>query len=249
MGKLYDEYSQWIPANDTCQICTCYKGECCRSCLNTEMPNNNHGSGCKVEGDRFHPAGSSWHPYMPPNGFMLCTTCTCNVDTLTVECVRENCPILSCVPEEAMYPRPLACCKICSPEKIINEIFMDESGQMKGPTEAEILAAGGCKFRQELHTNGEEWNHRFEPFGYIPCVMCACKNGETKCEKTKCPYLNCEVKVMDEGGCCQKCGHLPVVMHNRSVGSSVSSKSFFSSSANLASRYKKSTPVKHRNSQ
>lgn len=39
----------------------------------------NRGQGCNVEGDRFHPAGSSWHPYMPPNGFMVCTTCTCRV--------------------------------------------------------------------------------------------------------------------------------------------------------------------------
>lgn len=45
----------------------------------------------------------------------------------------------------------------------------------QGPTEAEILASGGCKFRGELHTNGEEWNHRIEPFGYTPCIICSCR--------------------------------------------------------------------------
>ncbi|CAG7818918.1 unnamed protein product [Allacma fusca] len=267
-GKLHEEYSQWTPENDTCQICTCYKGEvkceavicpvvdcvnpvfltgeCCRTCLGVPKPINNNESGCKVEGDRFHPGGSSWHPYMPPNGFMVCTTCTCNADTLTVECTREKCPTLSCAPEEAVYPRALACCKVCPPKKTVEEIFMDERDQKKGPSEAEILAAGGCKFRQELHTNGEEWNHRLEPFGFIPCVVCTCRNGDTKCEKKKCPQLNCEVKVMDESGCCHKCSDIPVVKHQHSGGSGSSSKSSFSSSTNLTSRYRKPPPVKHR---
>jgi chordin len=205
-GQLREEYSQWTPVNDTCQICTCYKGqakceavvcprvdcvnpvlltgECCRSCLNTERsPSNpNQGRGCNIEGDRFHPAGSTWHPYMPPNGFMVCTTCSCSADSLTVECTREKCPTLNCSPEEAVYPRPLSCCKVCPPKKAIDPDTInddvaqfDTQNQNKKPTETEVLGAGGCKFRDELHTNGEEWNHRIEPFGYIPCVVCSCR--------------------------------------------------------------------------
>jgi chordin len=60
-GQLREEYSQWTPTNDTCSICTCYKGvarcetvvcpvvdcinpvlltgECCRTCLSMSFEN------------------------------------------------------------------------------------------------------------------------------------------------------------------------------------------------------------------
>jgi len=201
-GQLREEYSQWTPVNDTCQMCTCYKGqakceavvcprvdcvnpvlltgECCRSCLNTHTSPVTHERGCNVEGDRFHPAGSTWHPYMPPNGFMVCTTCSCNENSLTVECTREKCPVLNCAPEEAVYPRPLSCCKVCPPKKEIDpDTIADDVAAWevtkRGPSEKEVLDAGGCKFRNELRTNGEEWTPRLEPFGFTPCIVCSCR--------------------------------------------------------------------------
>lgn len=33
---------------------------------------------CLLAGQQFQ-AGSSWHPYLPPNGFDTCTLCHCNV--------------------------------------------------------------------------------------------------------------------------------------------------------------------------
>jgi chordin len=41
--------------------------------------------GCHFEGDqKFHPAGSRWHPYLPPFGFSKCAVCVCDVSRLTI---------------------------------------------------------------------------------------------------------------------------------------------------------------------
>lgn len=68
--------------------------------------------GCRLA-DQFHPAGSSWHPYLPPNGFDTCTTVTCNATTLQVDYRRETCPPLSCSAKLAYRPDKKACCKVC----------------------------------------------------------------------------------------------------------------------------------------
>lgn len=39
---------------------------------------NNSTNSCLLAGQQFQ-AGSSWHPYLPPNGFDTCTLCHCNV--------------------------------------------------------------------------------------------------------------------------------------------------------------------------
>ena len=50
-------------------------GECCPTCSATQL-----NSYCEYEGDRRkHPAGTTWHPYIPPWGFSKCTICTCKV--------------------------------------------------------------------------------------------------------------------------------------------------------------------------
>ena len=53
-------------------------GECCPTCADTLV-----NSYCEYEGDgRKHPAGTTWHPYIPPWGFSKCTICTCKVAIL-----------------------------------------------------------------------------------------------------------------------------------------------------------------------
>ena len=53
-------------------------GECCPTCADTLV-----NSYCEYEGDgRKHPAGTTWHPYIPPWGFSKCTICTCKVTIL-----------------------------------------------------------------------------------------------------------------------------------------------------------------------
>lgn len=43
--------------------------------------------GCTLAG-QFHLAGSSWHPYLPPNGFDTCALCTCDVSILSTNSTR-----------------------------------------------------------------------------------------------------------------------------------------------------------------
>jgi chordin len=64
-------------------------------------------------GDQFHKAGSSWHPYLPPNGFDTCAVCTCDINTLEINCPRTQCPPLECSEKVAYRPDKKACCKIC----------------------------------------------------------------------------------------------------------------------------------------
>lgn len=45
---------------------------------NTFENQNNSTDSCLLAGQQFR-AGSSWHPYLPPNGFDTCTLCHCNV--------------------------------------------------------------------------------------------------------------------------------------------------------------------------
>ena len=53
------------------------EGECCSTCSDIQ-PNGS--SYCEYEGDgRKHLAGTTWHPYIPPWGFMRCAICTCPV--------------------------------------------------------------------------------------------------------------------------------------------------------------------------
>lgn len=68
--------------------------------------------GCKL-GDQFHTAGSSWHPYLPPNGYDTCTVCTCDILTLEIRCPRTQCPPLNCSEKIAYRPDKKACCKVC----------------------------------------------------------------------------------------------------------------------------------------
>lgn len=73
--------------------------------------------GCRL-GDQFHSAGSSWYPYLPPNGFDRCAICTCDPITLEIKCPRVQCPALTCSEKVAYRPDKTSCCQKC-PEVIL----------------------------------------------------------------------------------------------------------------------------------
>lgn len=79
--------------------------------------------GCRL-GDQFHSAGSSWYPYLPPNGFDRCTVCTCHAETLEIKCPREQCPPLQCSEKIAYRPNKTACCRRCPEVNVLNIFFM-----------------------------------------------------------------------------------------------------------------------------
>lgn len=58
-------------------------------------------------------SGSSWHPYLPPNGFDTCAVCTCDANSLEITCPRVQCPPLNCSEKVAYRPDKKACCKRC----------------------------------------------------------------------------------------------------------------------------------------
>lgn len=137
---VYDDGDQWTATHEACKMCSCQRGkvvceavlcpatncsnpiilenECCPTCSSRVASNPAEDDdpatrGCYFEGDKkFHPAGSKWHPYIPPWGFSRCALCTCKADTLTIECDRKRCPALHCSPELQVRPDSLACCKV-----------------------------------------------------------------------------------------------------------------------------------------
>ncbi|NP_001310761.1 dorsal-ventral patterning protein Sog-like precursor [Parasteatoda tepidariorum] len=192
------------------------EGECCPFC-----PSNSNGSS-EVDvhkGERYcffdkkyRPAGIRWHPYVPPFGFSKCSLCTCDPKTLTVKCDRITCPALTCAEKDAYREQDNDCCKKC-PNSVLTKAIViippsvghlgDQSGEKS--TVKEILNAGGCKFRGQVHRNGDEWHPTIEPYGAEKCVKCHCKDGRAKCKRKKCPKESCPVKVPGEDGCCDRC--------------------------------------------
>ncbi|KFM80976.1 Dorsal-ventral patterning protein Sog, partial [Stegodyphus mimosarum] len=193
-------------------------GECCPFC-----PGNSTGTSetslhrsqrlCFFEGDKkYHVAGSRWHPYVPPFGFSKCSLCTCEPKTLMVKCERITCPPLSCTEKESYRDHPRACCKKCPNSVSVKSTLListsvgqlgDQGGEKL--MAKEILAAGGCKYRGQVHYNGDEWHPLLEPYGLENCVKCHCKDGRAKCKRKKCPKETCPVKAPGEDGCCEKC--------------------------------------------
>jgi len=235
-GSFYEDGNRWEATHDKCKMCSCQRGkvdcepivcpptncsnpiieegECCATCNSPSVD----GRGCNFGGDSlFHPAGSKWHPYIPPFGFSRCAICTCKESSLTVDCYREECPPLTaCLHAEAIRPNPLACCKVCpkrdetsnsvskahpvlksDPHKL-NDMAMARTG-------LDILASGGCSWKGLYHENGESWHPTVMPWGEMKCVSCECKDGKTKCKKKHCPKLSCSLQIRDQDQCCPRC--------------------------------------------
>ena len=73
-GKVSCEPVVCPPTN--CSNPIIEEGACCPTCNSPRVD----GRGCHFGGDSFfHPAGSRWHPYIPPFGFSRCAICTCKV--------------------------------------------------------------------------------------------------------------------------------------------------------------------------
>lgn len=224
-NRFYDDGEQWHSAIESCTVCACNnrrvkcepikcpplkckkedqlhrKGECCPTCVGKyveETNNNAPPRGCKL-GDQFYKAGSSWHPYLPPNGFDTCAVCTCDANSLEVSCPRVQCPPLNCNEKLAYRPDKKACCKRCpdvKPQKESKqntEVMKDEgsrSGTLNSPTV--IMASGGCKSHMGYHKNGQEWHPIIASHGEQKCIKCKCKDGNINCEKKRCPRTACQ---------------------------------------------------------
>lgn len=143
--------------------------------------------GCRL-GEQFHAAGASWHPFLPPNGFDTCTTCSCDPLTLEIRCPRMVCPPLQCSEKLAYRPDKKACCKVCPEGKQSSHgqggkhqpsnpnVLHDQAMQRTAAHSAEeTLAAGGCKVVNKIYENGQEWHPILMSHGEQKCIKCRCK--------------------------------------------------------------------------
>ncbi|BET03408.1 short gastrulation [Nesidiocoris tenuis] len=225
-GVYHEEGSQWRSNSDPCTVCHCLigqltceplvcpplpancprhlpKGQCCPICHNETTPQDgrlDEATGCQMAG-QFYTPSSSWHPYLPPHGFDVCTTCMCHANDLRVTCSRTTCPPLTCDERVAVKPDKRSCCKVCPTSQTpdysppINlDAMIGEQGVTESPEaiNEEILAQGGCKYPVGgPYHNGQQWHPRLYSHGEVKCVKCRCKDGKVKCERKRCTKWSC----------------------------------------------------------
>uniref|UniRef100_A0A4W5PHH9 Chordin n=1 Tax=Hucho hucho TaxID=62062 RepID=A0A4W5PHH9_9TELE len=191
-----------------CPVLTCSRtiqpeDKCCPVCLERKDPKDmkapemldEHPEGCYFEGDqKMHAPGSTWHPFVPPFGYIKCALCTCKGVTGEVYCEKVTCPALTC--SRPVRRSPSECCKECPEED-------------KPPLEhADMMQADGtrhCKFGKNFYQNSDNWHPRVPLMGEMKCITCWCDHGVTKCQRKQCPVLTCSNITRREGMCCPEC--------------------------------------------
>ncbi|XP_065092482.1 dorsal-ventral patterning protein Sog [Ochlerotatus camptorhynchus] len=246
-SRFYDEGDMWHSALESCTMCSCVhkrvkcepircpplkcrkedivqkKGDCCPTCAVSKYSDDTRlvstSRGCKL-GDQFHEAGSTWHPYLPPNGYDTCTVCTCDMATLEINCPRTQCPPLNCSDKVAYRPDKKACCKVCpqiKERKPIRTGSPDEAGDQGSSSGTlrstqTILANGGCTYNANVYDNGQHFHPILASHGEQKCVKCTCKDREIHCERKRCARSVCNRQharknaIVDECCQCQKTG-------------------------------------------
>nr|XP_006814145.1 PREDICTED: chordin isoform X1 [Saccoglossus kowalevskii] len=183
--------------------------ECCPVCPSketegkeiTEEENklNSHDEGCFFEGDKkFHAMGSTWHPYVPPFGYMKCALCKCMPGN-QVNCSKIRCPELHC--DAPVRLNPMDCCQTC-PEQITTtprtipsyEFMADDSNS-------------ACYVGKRRYEADEEWVPEINGASSSTsrCIRCQCKEGKATCKLRKCPKTDCENEMYIDGECCPIC--------------------------------------------
>ncbi|EDW27057.1 GL16443 [Drosophila persimilis] len=222
-GRFYNESEQWRSAQDACQMCACLRGQSncepqrssvsasASASASSSLPAVNGSDlllqqqrrGCRL-GDQFHAAGASWHPFLPPNGFDTCTTCSCDPLTLEIRCPRLVCPPLQCSEKLAYRPDKKACCKVCPEGKQSSpaggkaapnnpNVLQDQAMQRSPQHSAEdVLAAGGCKVVNKVYENGQEWHPILMSHGEQKCIKCRCKDSKVNCDRKRCSRSTCQ---------------------------------------------------------
>uniref|UniRef100_A0A8C7TYG0 Chordin n=1 Tax=Oncorhynchus mykiss TaxID=8022 RepID=A0A8C7TYG0_ONCMY len=191
-----------------CPVLTCSRtiqpeDKCCPVCLERKDPKNmktperldEHPEGCYFEGDqKMHAPGSTWHPFVPPFGYIKCALCTCKGATGEVHCEKVTCPALTC--SRPVRRSPSDCCKECPEEDkplLVHADMMQADGTRH------------CKFGKNFYQNSDNWHPRVPLMGEMKCITCWCDHGVTKCQRKQCPVLTCSNITRREGMCCPEC--------------------------------------------
>uniref|UniRef100_A0A3Q3L9V9 Chordin n=1 Tax=Mastacembelus armatus TaxID=205130 RepID=A0A3Q3L9V9_9TELE len=208
--------SRWTPNYDTCFSCSCQKRTVIcdpvicptLTCSQTIQPEDKccpicdgeltvFYSGCYFEGDqKMHAPGTTWHPFVPPFGYIKCAVCTCKGSTGEVHCEKVTCPVLTC--SHPVRRNPSDCCKEC-PEEDKTPVGLEHSDMMQadGPRH--------CKFGKNYYQNSDNWHPWVPLVGEMKCITCWCDHGVTKCQRKQCPMLTCSNITRREGSCCPEC--------------------------------------------
>ncbi|KAK1899935.1 Chordin [Dissostichus eleginoides] len=218
--------SQWTPNYDRCFSCSCQKrtvicdpvicpvltcsktlqpeDQCCPICDEIKEPKDmkveEHPEGCYFEGDqKMHAPGTTWHPFVPPFGYIKCAVCTCKGSSGEVHCEKVTCPVLSC--SHPVRRNPSDCCKECPEEERTppGGVGLEHSDMMQadGPPH--------CKFGKSFYQNSDNWHPWVPLVGEMKCINCWCDHGVTKCQRKQCPALSCTNFSRKEGVCCPEC--------------------------------------------
>ncbi|XP_061576140.1 chordin isoform X2 [Cololabis saira] len=179
--------------------------KCCPICDERRDPKDmkaperleEHPEGCYFEGDqKMHAPGTTWHPFVPPFGFIKCAVCTCKGSTGEVHCEKVTCPVLTC--SHPVRRSPSDCCKVC-PEEERTSVGLEHSDMMQadGPRP--------CKFGKNYYQNSDSWHPWVPLVGEMKCINCWCDHGVTKCQRKQCPVISCTNITRTEGSCCPQC--------------------------------------------
>uniref|UniRef100_A0A3Q0RUK2 Chordin n=1 Tax=Amphilophus citrinellus TaxID=61819 RepID=A0A3Q0RUK2_AMPCI len=179
-----------------CPALTCSRtikpeGKCCPICDERKEPKDmkapervdEHPEGCYFEGDqKMHAPGTTWHPFVPPFGYIKCAVCSCKGSTGEVHCEKVTCPVLTC--SHPVRRHPTDCCK--------SDMMQADSPRY-------------CKFGKNYYHNGDSWHPWVPLFGEMKCINCWCDHGVTKCQRKQCPLLTCSNITRTESSCCPEC--------------------------------------------
>ncbi|CAL8359796.1 unnamed protein product [Merluccius merluccius] len=193
-----------------CPVLTCARtiqpeDKCCPVCDERKEPTDTtvpekleeHTEGCYFEGDqKMHAPGTTWHPFVPPFGYIKCAVCTCKGSAGEVHCEKVTCPVLTC--SRPVRRNPSDCCKECP----------EEEKPPAGLEHADMMQADGtlhCKFGKNYYQNSDNWHPRVPLVGEMKCINCWCDHGVTKCQRKQCPVLTCQNITRKDDECCPEC--------------------------------------------
>ncbi|XP_064615551.1 chordin-like [Liolophura sinensis] len=153
---------------------------------------------CVLNG-RHYALGDTWHPVVPPFGFMPCVNCTCS-QSGEVDCRSQTCPKPEC-PHPKITPNQ--CCPTCEDIENVPPTVTEAEAREKPDPSLD------CEFYGDTFSDGDKFPSNrtaLQPTREGQCVLCVCTRGRVLCHLKSCPAVRCRdgyINVAND--CCPKC--------------------------------------------